>query len=129
VSITLRTYVAAGAAVALLGSLSACGHDKNTASGTTSTSTTDSSADTAAHATITMKNLAFTPKDLTVAPGTMIMILNADDARHDLTDTKSIDSGDIEGGKSGMVKAPTAPGDYPFKCKYHFGMEGVLHVK
>jgi plastocyanin len=82
---------------------------------------------------ISMKNTAFTPKDITVSAGEQVMVMNADSARHDLEDTdskgKKFHTGDLDAGKSGMITAPSEPGDYPYFCKYHFGMEGVLHVK
>lgn len=134
----LRTTVTALSAVVALAGLAACGDDKkDTASSGTSTNTTtgtsgDSGAAGASGGMITMKNLAFTPKDITVKPGAQVMIMNADTARHDLEDKaggKKFNSGDIEAGKDGTITAPSEPGDYPYLCKYHFGMEGVLHVK
>ena len=131
----LRTSVAAAAALALLLGVSACGSDKKSAAsppaGTTGTSTS-TGADSSS-AVITMKNLAFMPADLTVAPGTHIVVMNADTARHNLQDKssngKAFNTGDLDAGKNGAFQAPSTPGDYPYLCKYHFGMEGVLHVK
>jgi plastocyanin len=131
----LRTSVAAAAALALVLGLAACGSDKKSAAsppaGSTGTSTSTGAGDSSA--VITMKNLAFTPTDLTVAPGTEVMVMNADTARHNLQDKsskgKAFNTGDLDAGKNGAFKAPTTPGDYPYLCKYHFGMEGVLHVK
>jgi plastocyanin len=126
----LRTTVAAMAAVVTLAGLAACGDDKKDAASST-TSTTGTSGTAAGM--ITMKNLAFTPKDITVKPGGQVMVMNADTARHDLEDKdskgKKFATGDLEAGKDGMITAPSAPGDYTYFCKYHFGMEGVLHVK
>ena len=137
----LRTTVAALSAVVALAGLAACGDDKkDTASSGTSTTTgtSGSSGEMTDHSSmggtmITMKNLAFSPKDITVKPGEQIMVTNADTARHDLEDKdskgKKFNSGDLDAGKDGMITAPSEPGDYPYLCKYHFGMEGVLHVK
>jgi plastocyanin len=132
----LRTTVAAMAAVVTLAGLAACGDDKKeAASSTTGTSGTSDASGTAGTAggMITMKNLAFTPKDITVKPGEQVMVMNADTARHNLEDKdskgKKFSSGDLEAGKDGRIMAPSTPGDYTFFCKYHFGMEGVLHVK
>jgi len=136
-----RTPIAATAAVVLLVGLAACGDDKESASSDYGTDTSGSSGSSGAmpdHSAMTgqmisMKNQAFTPTDLTVAPGTQIMVMNADTARHDLEDKdskgKKFNSGDLDAGKDGMITAPSQPGDYPYFCKYHFGMEGVLHVK
>lgn len=138
----IRTQLAAIAAVALLGTLAACGGgdddkaaeqpaapDTSTGTSTGAKSPATGSDTAAAGAKITMKDLKFDPVSLTVKPGAKIEIINADNARHDLTDKKDIDSGDIEGLKNGSVTAPTAAGEYPYKCTYHFGMEGTLIVK
>ncbi|MGQ0626033.1 MAG: cupredoxin domain-containing protein [Sporichthyaceae bacterium] len=144
-----RTQLATAAAVLLVGGLAACGGDDDSAAQTppvnaqpaASASGSEAPADPtnghgAGHsdsapgggATITMEGLEFLPATLTVKAGETITIVNKDAARHDLTDDKGIDSGDIEGMKSGSVKAPAEPGEYPYKCTYHFGMEGTLQV-
>lgn len=134
----IRTQLAAIAAVAVLGSLAACGggDDKaaeSPAAPATSTDTAPAAGTgtkpAAGGETITMTDNVFTPAKLTVAPGTKITVLNKGVALHDLTDNKKVNSGDINGGASGSVTAPSAPGEYPYKCTYHVGMDGVLTVK
>lgn len=129
----IRTQFAAIAAVAMLGTLAACGGGDDKAADAPApaadTGSTPADSGAASGATITMMDNSFTPAALTVAPGTTISIVNKGNARHDLIDKKTIDSGDINGGGMGSVVAPTAPGDYKYKCKYHFGMEGTLTVK
>lgn len=144
-----RTQLAAGAAVALLMGLAACGGDDDDAA--TSDNSTDTTGSTssgagstpeathsgAGHSTgssmITMKDNSFSPASLTVAPGDTIMVMNAGNARHDLQDDatkgKAFDSGDIEGGQEGTITAPDKAGEYPYVCTYHFGMNGTLTVK
>ena len=146
-----RTTLAAAAAVAMLGGLAACGGDddndtasSNTSSGNNSSGTIGgevSSTPSASHAAghsdsssmITMKDNSFSPAKLTVAPGTEIMIMNEGQAVHDLkdkdSDGKAFDSGDVAGGAEGSITAPDKAGNYPYKCTYHFGMEGTLTVK
>ncbi|MBA3745387.1 cupredoxin domain-containing protein [Sporichthya sp.] len=140
-----RTQLAAVAAVAMLVGLAACGGgDDEASSGTSTTTDTSGAAATpdagrpagsgsAAASMITMKDNTFSPADLTVAPGASIMVMNAGTARHDLKDKdsngKAFASGDLDGGKDGSITAPAKAGDYPYKCTYHFGMEGTLHVK
>ncbi|MGQ0632017.1 MAG: cupredoxin domain-containing protein [Sporichthyaceae bacterium] len=152
----IRTRLATAAAVLLVGTLAACGGDDDSAAQTpaenvapaASASGSEGSSDPqtpaadpdnghgAGHsdsspgggATITMEGLEFLPAVLNVKAGETITIVNKDAARHDLTDDKTIDSGDIEGMKDGSVKAPTDAGEYPYKCTYHFGMEGTLKV-
>jgi plastocyanin len=123
-----RTPLAAAAVAVLIAGLAACGDDDESASSGTSTTTGTVSSEM-----IAMKNTAFTPTDVTVSPGSQVMVMNEDSARHALEDKdtkgKKFDTGDLEAGKDGMITAPSAPGDYPFFCKYHFGMEGILHVK
>lgn len=150
-SMRFRTPLAAAAAVAMLVGLAACGDDDdNTASSGTSTTTDTSvsgsaseasSTPSASHAAghsdsssmITMTDNKFSPAKLTVAPGTEIMVMNEGTAVHDLkdkaTDGDTFDSGDVAGGADGTFKAPDKAGDYPYKCTYHFGMEGTLTVK
>ena len=136
-----RTPIAAAAAVVMLVGLAACGDDKKdtASSGTSTTTDTSTSGDTMTDHSgmsgqmISMKNLAFTPTELTVKPGEQVLVMNADTARHDLEDKgskgKKFATGDLDAGKSGMITAPSQPGDYTYYCKYHFNMEGTLHVK
>lgn len=143
-----RTQLAAVAAVAMLAGLAACGGGDDKEATAPGTSTTDTAGAGAAAATpdaghpaghsdsssmITMMDNSFAPADLTVKPGATIMVMNAGVARHDLKDKassgKAFSSGDIDGGKDGSITAPAKAGDYPYKCTYHFGMEGTLHVK
>lgn len=146
-----RSQLAAAAAVAMLVGLAACGgdDDNDTASSGTSSSTTDnpiggsasgpsatpshSAGHSDSSAMITMKDNTFSPANLTVAPGTSVMVMNEGAAVHDLKDEKTkgdvFDSGDIGGGKDGSITAPDETGDYPYVCTYHFGMTGTLTVK
>ena len=145
-----RTYLAAAAGVVLLGGLAACGgdDDSDTASSGTSGTTNNSSGTIGGASTpdagdapgpsdstamIMMKDNSFSPAKLTVAPRTEIMIMNQGQAVHDLKDKdsngKAFDSGDVAAGEKGSITAPGDTGDYPYKCTYHFGMEGTLTVK
>ncbi|GAA1247305.1 hypothetical protein GCM10009665_42870 [Kitasatospora nipponensis] len=78
---------------------------------------------------VTIKNFAFTPADLTVAPGTVITVTNQDTTAHTLTATgKEFDTGTLEPGKSATITAPTTAGSYPFICTIHPFMKGTLTV-
>ncbi|PZS38395.1 MAG: metal-binding protein [Pseudonocardiales bacterium] len=80
--------------------------------------------------TIVIKNFAFMPASLTVAPGTKITVINQDQAPHTVTASdKSFDSGTISGGQRGAVTAPTKPGSYAYICTIHQYMMGTLIVK
>ncbi|MFJ8039029.1 hypothetical protein ACIRBX_00780 [Kitasatospora sp. NPDC096147] len=63
---------------------------------------------------IAIRDFAFVPADLTVAPGTRISVTDQDSAPHTVTATgKAFDTGRIDGGKSATLTAPTAPGGLP----------------
>jgi plastocyanin len=143
-----RTHLAAAAAVAMLVGLAACGDDDETASSGTSTTTDTAVSGSASEASpsashgaghsdsssmITMTDNKFAPANLTVAPGTEVMVMNEGQATHDLKDDKTkgkeFDSGDITAGGEGKITAPDAAGAYPYYCTYHFGMTGTLTVK
>ena len=85
---------------------------------------------TPAATTITIKNFAYVPPSLTVAPGTKITVVNEDEAPHTVTATNhAFDSGIIQGGQRGEVTAPTTPGSYPYICTIHPFMKGTLIVQ
>jgi len=80
--------------------------------------------------TIVIKNFAFVPASLTVAPGTKVTVINQDQAPHTVTaDDKSFDTGTIVGGQRGDITAPTRPGHYPYLCTIHQYMTGTLIVQ
>jgi plastocyanin len=80
--------------------------------------------------TVVIKNFAFGPASLVVAPGTKITVLNQDRAPHTVTAVnKSFDSGTIPGGQRGEFTAPSSPGTYPYICTIHPSMTGALIVK
>jgi plastocyanin len=87
-------------------------------------------ADPATPDTIVIKDFAFVPASLTVAPGTKITVINQDQAPHTVTaNTKSFDTGTIVGGQRGEITAPTRPGNYPYICTIHQYMTGTLVVQ
>jgi plastocyanin len=80
--------------------------------------------------TVVIKNFAFGPATMTVAPGTKITVVNQDRAPHSVTAiNKAFDTGTIVGGKSGQITAPSTPGTYPYICTLHPSMTGTLIVK
>ena len=65
----------------------------------------------------------------TVAPGQAITIANADGTPHTVTSVDgAFDTGLIDGGGSGELTAPTAPGTYAYFCSLHPSMTGTLVV-
>jgi plastocyanin len=136
---------AGGAAVALLAA--ACSSGKTTSPATTTSPTTSptrspttspsptgsaspSPSGTAAAASVTIKNFAFNPSSLTVAPGTRITVTNQDSVDHTFTASAAggFDTGPIAGGASAVVTAPSQPGSYPFMCTIHPYIKGTLTV-
>jgi plastocyanin len=80
--------------------------------------------------TVVIKNFAFGPATMVVAPGTKITVVNQDKAPHTVTAVnKSFDTGTIAGGQRGVLTAPSTPGTYPYVCTIHPSMTGTLIVK
>ncbi len=82
--------------------------------------------------TITIKDFAYTPVALTVAPGATITVINKDTSTHTITakSGNAFDTGVIQAdGGTTTFTAPTQPGDYPYICSIHTYMHGTLTVK
>lgn len=78
--------------------------------------------------TVTVDNFAY-DVPATVSPGATVVVDNVDVETHTLTakgDGGFAVTVPVDG--QGTFVAPTAPGDYPFNCLLHGGMEGVLTV-
>lgn len=76
---------------------------------------------------LVIKNFAFGPTSLVVAPGTQITVVNQDWAPHTVTARdNSFDTGTIAGGQRGEITAPSSPGTYPYICAIHPSMTGTL---
>ena len=78
---------------------------------------------------VTMQNLAFSPKTLTVAPGTTVMWTNKDSAPHTVTSDSgsTLASGDLSQGKS-YTHTFTQAGTYTYHCTIHPFMHGTVIV-
>jgi len=83
--------------------------------------------------TIVIKNFAFHPSELTVAPGAKVTVENEDGVTHTVTAVAphqgAFNTGDISAGKTVTFTAPTAAGSYPYICLIHQFMHGTLVVK
>lgn len=121
----MYSVTAAALAVLAVTVVSGCGSAAK--SGTAPTSPAASGT------TIVIKNFAFQPSDLTVAPGATVTVRNQDTATHTVTSAGShdriFDTGDIAGGATATFKAPSAPGSYEYICEIHQFMHGALTVK
>jgi plastocyanin len=84
-----------------------------------------------AHATytVTIENMQFTPRNLTVKSGDQVVFINKDLFPHTATaDDKAFDSHDIAADSSWKYQAGR-PGEYAYSCTYHATMKGRVTVE
>ena len=116
------------AAACLALALAACGgsNDNNKSSSGGSSSTPAASGNTV---TIAMKNIQFSPKDVTVKVGQTVKWVNQDTVDHNVTANSgaSFKSDLFGNGASYEWKADKA-GTVQYVCTVHPGMEGTLTV-
>jgi plastocyanin len=78
---------------------------------------------------VQIQSFSFHPPAITVAPGSKVNVTNADQTTHTFSAVNgSFDSGDINGGTSVTITAPTKPGTYAYRCNIHQYMHGVMTV-
>lgn len=82
-----------------------------------------------------MRDGAFTPRVLTVTPGTAIRVVNTGGERHALIPAEfeehSVRSSDVGPANSVHMTAPDTPGEYHYACFWHgwmAGEEGTIRV-
>jgi plastocyanin len=78
-------------------------------------------------ATLEIKNFEFS--SITAKPGATVTIANRDDAAHTVTADKGGFNVKASGKSSASLRAPAAPGTYPFFCAIHPEMRGTLTVR
>lgn len=79
-------------------------------------------------AVLTIEDFAFSPDPLVVPVGTVVRVVNEDDAAHTATaDDGSFDTGELAGGESGEITL-SSPGETPYFCAIHDYMRGVIRV-
>ncbi|HET6874292.1 MAG TPA: cupredoxin domain-containing protein [Acidimicrobiales bacterium] len=91
-----------------------------------------SAAPAGAPDTIVIRNFAFQPSTLVVAPGATITVRNEDPTTHTVTSSgsaKTFDTGDIAAGATATFTAPSQPGAYPYICQIHQFMHSSLTVR
>lgn len=77
---------------------------------------------------LTIKDFAFSPEPLTVAKGTVVKVVNEDDAAHTATaKDDSFDTGDLAKGESKEITLSEA-GELAYQCDIHDYMQGVIRV-
>jgi plastocyanin len=131
-----RTMVLVSSVVLCAGALTACGGDKTPAASTPPSTSVSSAPPTTATspahpaaAQITIDKMAYSVAG-PVKAGQEVTVTNNDEAAHTVTsDTNAFDVRVSGGGGTATFTAPTAPGSYPFHCKYHANMTGSLVVQ
>jgi plastocyanin len=76
---------------------------------------------------VRITRFAFSPQELTVAPGTTVTWTNQDEAPHTVTGGELASPGMDTGDR--YEHAFVRPGDYPYVCAVHPFMTGVVHVR
>jgi plastocyanin len=122
------------------GVLAACGAGNESSSTFVQTNTATQSSTTQTPSTstpvvpagseIVISNYAYAVP-ASVSPGQQITVVNKDDYNHTVTaDQDNLFDVRVSGGGGfATFTAPTAPGTYPFHCKYHSDMHGTLTVQ
>ena len=119
-----------------------CGSSNSSSSGGSSTKTTKTKASPppakpksgGKTVSISMKNIQFNPKTLTVAKGTTVKWTNDDSVNHDVT-KKGGPGPDFASGQGNLAKGATykqtlsTPGTISYVCTVHPGMAGTITVK
>jgi plastocyanin len=83
----------------------------------------------AAGSIVHIKNFAYSPATLTVAPGTTVRFVNDDGEAHTVTAVdKSFDSAGLDTGDA-WTHAFTRPGTYAYFCAMHPYMKGSIVVR
>ncbi|MBS2548686.1 cupredoxin domain-containing protein [Catenulispora sp. NL8] len=129
------TLLAAATALTMTACSGTSSHPAAAPTSTPSTPSSSSGSGTAgtpvSASQIVIANFAFSPTDLSVAPGQTVTVVNNDSTTHTLTATtgKAFDTGDIAPGKTATFTAPTTPGTYSYICTIHQFMHGTLIVK
>ena len=95
----------------------------STGSGSTSGGTAAPSGKTV---TVDMKNIQFSPKDVTVKVGTTVKWVNQDSVPHDVKGGPLSSSTFGQGGT--YTYKATKPGKISYVCTIHPGMTGTLNV-
>jgi plastocyanin len=84
---------------------------------------------TPADASVSIKDLKFSPATVTIKSGQTVMWTNNDDRDHNVTaDDGSFKSGNLGAGKS-FRNTFSQKGTFPYRCTYHPRMRGSIVVQ
>jgi plastocyanin len=117
-------------------SLAACGGDDDNGGASTSDQPADTGGAASGGVQVSLKNIQFDPKDITVKPGETVTFTNDESIPHDVH-KQSGPGGDFSSGADGgMQQGDTfelkldKPGKYDYVCHVHApGMAGTITVK
>ena len=79
--------------------------------------------------TVEIHNMQFTPRMLTVAPGTKVTWVNEDEAPHTVTEKNRVFRSDALDTKDNFSYTFTTPGEFTYFCTIHPMMVGKIIVK
>lgn len=128
-TLTRMWFVAAAVSLAGITGCAAQGGDSSAPSAASSGAPSVGGPAQAGAATITIKNFKY-EVPVSVRPGAIVTVTNADSAPHTLT-VKDEGGFDIEvpGGGTVIFPAPDASAEYDIICTFHPQMTGTLVVK
>lgn len=79
--------------------------------------------------TVTIKDLAFSPADLTVDAGTAVTWTNEDSTIHDATDREGAWNTEVLSQNDSETITFDTPGSFEYYCTIHPWMEGTITVR
>ncbi|MET4590588.1 cupredoxin domain-containing protein [Arthrobacter sp. 754] len=125
----ILTVVAAVSLAAVTGCAAQGGDSSAPPPAASSAAPSAGGSEPAPDAVITIEDFTY-ELPVSVTPGAMVTVTNADSAPHTFT-VKGKGGVDIEvpGGGTGIFPAPDAPGEYEIICTFHPQMSGMLVVK
>ena len=78
---------------------------------------------------VSIDNFSFAPKQLTVKAGTTVVWTNKDDIPHTVTSDDKVFSSSLMDTNEKFQYTFTKPGKFPYYCKVHPMMTGVVEVQ
>jgi plastocyanin len=78
---------------------------------------------------VTIKNFAYSPKEIEIQRGGTVVWTNEDNIAHTVTaDAGEFDSGDIVSGDPPFEYTFESAGEVAYHCEHHVGMKGKVTV-
>jgi plastocyanin len=124
---TLSTVISILAIALVASACSGSGTPATTAAPTTTSVPTTTTPGEGAFEVV-MESFAFTPAELTVPVGATVTWINRHSARHDVVAADRTFASPLFGKDETFSFTFEAPGEYPYVCTIHPGMEGTIIV-